>query len=231
MKIALLGYGKMGKLIEQEALKHGYTVTAKATKSGFAGLLDEADICIDFSHANCLLEHLHIAGQASKNVVIGTTGWEEHLPAVKKLAENYGIGILYAPNFSLGIYLFRQIVQEAAKLIKLHTHYKVSGNEIHHKHKADAPSGTAKLLAQDLAEILERNTPLTFSSERSGEIPGIHSVTFDCSTDTISFTHQAHNREGFALGALEAARWLQGKKGFYTLDDMMKKETVCFQEL
>lgn len=221
MKIALLGYGKMGKLVELEAGKQGLTVVARLSRKPDAAQIQEADVCIDFSHADSVVAHAAVAVGAGKNLVIGTTGWEQHLPAVKELADRHGVGILYAPNFSIGVSLFNKILREAAKLMRPFPCYDVSGSEMHHKNKADAPSGTALLLAETLVDGLGRSAPLTFSSVRCGEIPGTHTVIFDSPADTITLTHQARNREGFARGAIEAAKWLQGKKGFYTIEDML----------
>lgn len=223
MKIALLGYGKMGRLIEQEAEKKGYAITAKGSRTLNAEEIKGADIAIDFSHAACLLEHVELAGKLGKNLVIGTTGWEKSHHEVLCLLEKYKIGALYSPNFSLGVTLFNKIVEDACKLMQPLSQYDVAGLEMHHNAKQDAPSGTAKKLGEIIREHLGLTEPLSFSSVRCGDIPGTHTVVFDSAVDTITLTHQARNREGFALGALTAAKWVLGKKGFYTLDDMLTK--------
>lgn len=221
MKIALLGYGKMGKLVESEALSQGHQIVARIGRSEANGALELADIGIDFSHADCVVEHAEAAARLGKNLVIGTTGWEDQLQAIKDLAAHYAVGILYAPNFSIGAYLFQKVVEEAAKLMNFFPFYDAAGYEMHHRHKVDAPSGTAKLLAQILTKNLGLPAPLVFSSMRCGEMPGTHSVIFDSAADTLTLTHQARNRAGFASGALEAAKWLHEKEGFYTIDQMI----------
>lgn len=203
LKIALFGYGKMGKMIEQLAPTRGHAIVKD---------LHSSDIIIDFSIADAVLEHVSCAGQAKKNIVIGTTGWEQHLNQVKELVSKYQIGALYAPNFSIGVHLFLKLVKEAGKLF---SQYSTAGLEIHHREKKDAPSGTALALA----DVLE-NKP-EFASIRLGNIPGIHTLYFDSMADTITLTHTAKGREGFALGAIIAAEWLKSKKGFFTLEDIL----------
>lgn len=154
--------------------------------------------------------------------MIGTTGWEEHFDAVQQYVKKYQIGLLYSPNFSMGVQLFFKIVAEAASLIGPFESYDVGLLEEHHKHKLDRPSGTAKRLAEILTDRLQRKEELSVASLRCGSIPGTHTVLFDSTVDTITLTHQAHNREGFAAGAVLAAEWLQGKQGFFTMDDMLK---------
>lgn len=220
MIIALLGYGRMGKLIEEEALKLGHAVVVATGKEDFS-IIETADVCIDFSHASRVCDHVALACKAGKNIVIGTTGWEEHLEWVIECVEKHQIGAIASPNFSIGVQLFKMIVEEAADLIKDFHAYDVSGCEMHHKHKADAPSGTAKMLAQAIVAKMGINEGLEFSSVRCGDIPGTHTIIFDSPVDTITLTHQARSRSGFARGAVEAANWLQGKAGFYTIEDMI----------
>jgi 4-hydroxy-tetrahydrodipicolinate reductase len=221
VKIALLGYGKMGKLIEQLALEQGHTIVFRASRKTPDAFISNADVCIDFSHPECALSNLLLAAKARKNVVMGTTGWEDHLAAAQQIISEYNIAMIHSSNFSIGAHLFKLLAEEAAKLMRQHTCYDVSGWEIHHKHKADAPSGTAKTLAKAIQEKMEKHTPITFSSIRCGENPGTHTVVFDSMADEITLCHKARNRQGFAQGALEAAAWLKGKKGYFTLDDMI----------
>ncbi|WP_068468069.1 4-hydroxy-tetrahydrodipicolinate reductase [Candidatus Protochlamydia phocaeensis] len=223
MKIALMGYGKMGRLIEQFARQRGHEIVAiisSQTKDS-AEQLEKAEIAIDFSHASCVLGNLQLCIQLNKSLVIGTTGWDAHFTQAKQLIAHSTIGCLYSPNFSIGIHLFKHMVAYAAQLMSAFTHYDVSGIEYHHSRKADAPSGTAKALTEELQKHMPERTNLQFSSIRCGSIPGTHTLLFDSEADTITLTHQARNREGFAQGAVMAAEWLNGKRGFFTLDDML----------
>ncbi|MCH9627827.1 MAG: 4-hydroxy-tetrahydrodipicolinate reductase [Chlamydiales bacterium] len=172
----------------------------------------EADVCIDFSSASGVVEHIREACEASVPIVIGTTGWETDIPVVQTLVEKSGIAALYAPNFSLGVALFRKLLKEARAQL---TDYEIAGIEWHHQQKKDAPSGTACAIAKEL------DMPTPFSSVRCGSVVGKHSVFFDSLGDTITLTHEAKNREGFALGALKAAEWIIDQKGWLTLDDML----------
>lgn len=174
--------------------------------------LDEADVCIDFSVAEAVAHHVEEACHAHVPIVIGTTGWEKDLPLVQKYVAESHNAALYAPNFSIGIALFRKLLKEARRL---YADYALTGVETHHDQKQDAPSGTAKAIAQDL----NMHTP--FSSLRLGTIVGKHEVLFDSPVETISLKHEAKNREGFALGAVQAAEWICGQTGWFTLDDML----------
>lgn len=207
LKIALLGYGRMGKLVEQKALEKGYAIAS----------LDEADIAIDFSHPDAVFEHCSTALSMKKPLLIGTTGWDAQMPKVQELMEAHRGKILYSPNFSLGLLLFSQLVKQAAKLVQ-NLPYKTQGIEIHHDTKIDAPSGTAKKLASYFSP------PLLFTSIRLGNQPGTHTILMDSPNDTITLTHEARSREGFAEGALTAALWLleQPTTGWYTLDDLVR---------
>lgn len=210
LKIALFGYGKMGKMVEQLAPTRGHTIDSIST---FPVIISQSsDVIIDFSAADAVLEHVIQAGKAKKNIVIGTTGWEKHLNEVKELVSKYQIGALYAPNFSIGVHLFLKLVKEAGHLF---ANYSAAGLEIHHSEKKDAPSGTALALS----EVLEKKPE--FASIRLGNIPGTHTLYFDSIEDTITLTHTAKGREGFALGAIIAAEWLKTKKGFFTLEDIL----------
>lgn len=202
MKITLLGYGKMGKLIEQLALASGHEIVNHSP-----------DVYLDFSHADCILNNINTCIKHSKPLIIGTTGWDHQLQEVKNKINNANIGCLYSPNFSIGIYLFMKLIKNSEKLFK---EYDVSGMEAHHRTKKDQPSGTAKALSSLFSP------PIEFSSVRCGFIPGTHTIYFDGPSDSITLTHQARNREGFALGALKAAEWILDKKGFYTMDDWME---------
>lgn len=193
MKIALHGHGKMGKAIER--LHDGPVVP-----------LEECDVCIDFSHADAVLDCVKQACAVGCDLVIGTTNWEKDLTQVQAMIEKAGIGLLHASNFSIGMALFVKLAEQAKALLG---DYEVSGVEVHHSAKKDAPSGTAKLL------------DVPFASVRVGKVPGTHTLIFDSEVDTIELTHRARSRDGFARGALRAAHWIRGKKGLFTLDDML----------
>lgn len=223
MKIALMGYGKMGKLVEAAALKKGHAVVVVKDCTS----IGEVDICVDFSHPSAALNNIKRAAGLGINIVVGTTGWYDHLPEVQRLVKDHEIGLLYAPNFSIGVALFLKIVEQAARIMDTVDDYDVSGLEAHHKQKADAPSGTAKLLAKTLCGQMQnkKRDEIPFSSVRCGHIPGTHTILFDSHCDTITLTHSARNREGFAEGALVAAEWLyrHNQPGLYTLDDVLAK--------
>lgn len=219
-KIAILGYGKMGKMVDKVAHERGHRVTGIKKTKDHSIDLSLCDVVIDFSTADSILANVEEAGIAKKNIVIGTTGWEEKLPQVKMLIEKYQIGVLYSPNFSIGIHLFLQLLKEASILFASHNHYEVAGVEIHHSEKKDAPSGTAKALR----EVIQRHGNIQvpeFASVRVGKVPGTHTIYFDSPEDTITLTHTAKGREGFALGAIKAAEWLNTKTGYYTLEDIL----------
>lgn len=203
MKIAILGNGKMGSMVKELAPKMGHTLV----DSSFA------EVFIDFSHPSKVLSHIQLAIDSQCPLIIGTTGWEEHLERGKKLVSESTIAALFSPNFSLGVQLFHLLLQKARALFK---NYEAAGVEFHHSGKIDAPSGTAKSMARTLG--LKRD----FASVRCGRIAGRHEVLFDSADDTITLTHEAHGRESFARGALEAAQWILNKKGWYTIDDMLR---------
>ena len=227
MKIALLGYGKMGKLIEAIASSRGHTLIARFSKEfGTAEKRQEelalADIAIDFSHASAVKEHVNLCLRLKKPLVIGTTGWEQDLETVKQQVENAGGTCLYAPNFSIGVYLFQQIISYAASLFQQVEEYDVFGIEYHHQQKQDAPSGTAKHLKENVLQHMPRIKDFDFSSIRAGAIPGTHTLQFEGLVDSLTFTHQARNREGFAYGAVKAAEWTLTQRGFLTLDSLFQ---------
>lgn len=194
MKIALLGYGKMGKMVEKVIFPHSVVKPR------------EADVLIDFSHPSKVKEHVQMAVDQEKNLVIGTTGWDEQLQEIETLVKEGNIGVIYGPNFSIGVHIMTQLVHEANRLISHFPEYDIAGVESHHKAKIDAPSGTALRLG------------VPFVSVRVGFDPGTHRVIYDSEVDTIEITHRARSREGFARGALRAAEWVYGKKGFFPFE-------------
>lgn len=227
MKIVLFGYGKMGQLVEQQAKERGHQIVDRfsrqfGTCEQKTQELVNADLAIDFSHPSAVLNHLNICLSLNIPIVIGTTGWDEYYMTAQHLVQQAKGSCLYSPNFSIGFFLFQQAIIYAASLFQQFSDYDVSGIEYHHKHKIDQPSGTAKSLKNEILNHMPRLTSFDFTSVRCGYIPGTHTLNFDGPADTLSFTHQARNRQGFAHGALLASEWLHGKKGFYTFKDMME---------
>lgn len=236
MKLALIGYGNMGKMIEKMALSRGHEIVSIIDPSEFGNSISNetvnaAEVCLEFTNPKNVLGNLSRLVSLRKNVVVGTTGWDEHLPKVKSMVDQAPIGLFYSSNFSLGMNLFIKILQDAAKKIIPTGYYDVAGIEEHHKNKLDAPSGTAKTIANALSEALQGTIEIPFTSVRCGSIPGTHTILFDSACDTLTFTHTARSKEGFAVGALAAAEWLKGKTGIYTMDDLLlmpnKGETAC----
>lgn len=223
MKIGLLGYGKMGKLCEEIALSRGHTIvgtiTSKTEKSAAQRTIDNSDVLIDFSHPECAVDNIIAAANHKKNIVVGTTGWYEHLDKITPHITAAKIGCIYAPNFSTGVALFNTLLKRAAQLFSQEQGYDAAEVEIHHNKKLDAPSGTAKALATTIEK--ERNGRIPITSVRVGHVPGTHTLIFDGPHETITLTHTAHNRSGFAEGAVNAAEWIKTKSGIFTFKDML----------
>jgi 4-hydroxy-tetrahydrodipicolinate reductase len=229
MKIALIGCGKMGRLIEEAAGRQNIEVAARFTRAQPLRVdeqtrqaLGEVTVLIDFSTPDAVLENIRAAAALSLNLVIGTTGWHNQLEEARKIIASSNIGVVYGSNFSLGVNLFYQVVERAAQLFSAFDSYDPFIEESHHKFKKDAPSGTALVLQKVLAnEYGERPIPAT--SARAGYIPGTHAVSFDSAVDTIRLEHTARSREGFAEGALLAAKWIAGRKGFYEFREVLEE--------
>jgi len=219
--VAIVGYGKMGRLVEQLAPSFGFEVSARingAENPAGAGLSREslagAEVAIDFSTPQAAPENILRLASLGVNVVSGTTGWYDALPTVRESVLAAGTALVWGPNFSIGVNIFLQTVGHAASLLSRYPDYKAWGWEIHHAAKRDAPSGTLK----KLAEVVRANGyegEVNLACNRAGTIPGTHEIGFDSGSDTITLRHTAHNRDGFARGALQAARWIDGKKGVY----------------
>ena len=237
MKIALFGYGKMGHEVETAAIAAGHSVVQKFDLDPPAmvdGLKSSgAECAIDFSSAASVLQHVELCVQAKVPLVIGTTGWDKSLAAVNQLVEDAGIGCVAGSNFSIGVNLFLSIVRHAAKLLDS-AGYDAYILEAHHRAKKDFPSGTALRLAEAMLEEMKSKSniiselsqgeaiakdALLISSIRSGAIPGTHTACFESEVDTIELTHRARSRRGFATGAVTAAEWIIGKKGFYRFEE------------
>lgn len=239
MKIALIGYGKMGKEIERCAIEKQITVSAifDENKPMTVNDIQNTDICIDFSVPSAVVSNIRLYAEAGKNAVVGTTGWLEHIDEVERIVNDSGIGLIYASNFSMGVNAFFKIIEQAAELMNHFSDYDAFVHELHHNQKVDSPSGTALSIAKIMIEKIDRKksilpgTPngkinadqLHITSSRIGSVPGTHTVHFDSPADSIELTHTARNRSGFALGALFAAQWIQGKKGIYTMEDVLKQ--------
>jgi 4-hydroxy-tetrahydrodipicolinate reductase len=219
MKIALIGYGKMGRMIEQAATARGLDIACVIDINGVErGDLKDADVCIEFSQPNAVLDNIRLVADASKPMIVGTTGWYEHLDEVRSIVEASNIGFVYGSNFSIGVNLMFQIARYAASLFKNFPSYDPFIEEAHHQFKKDAPSGTAITLKQRLASEYNREAPT--ASTRAGYFPGTHTVGFDSEVDTLTITHTARSRAGFAEGAIVAAQWIVNRKGVYEFSDI-----------
>ena len=228
MKIALLGYGRMGQAIEKIAVDRGHTIVAKIDKDN-PDEAYEADVAINFSVPMAAYENITSAIDKKIPVVCGTTGWLDRLDEVETLCQQNEGAFLYASNFSLGVNLFFELNVKLADMMQKQPLYTASIEEIHHAQKLDKPSGTAITLAEGIPSagnvwhLVEDNgegVPIT--SIRKDEVPGTHTVTHRSEIDEISITHTAHNRTGFALGAIIAAEWIQNKKGIFSMRDVLQ---------
>jgi 4-hydroxy-tetrahydrodipicolinate reductase len=219
MRLLLVGYGKMGHLIDEMARTQGSEVTGRIDL-GMGDWNANADVAIDFSTAEALRANFSRYVDRKLPVVIGTTGWSAHAAELRAQAERGGLGVVAAANFSIGVNLFELVVAEAARLLQAHSQYGAWIHEAHHAAKRDAPSGTALLLRDAMVEA-SYGRPIDISSTRAGSIPGIHTVGFDSASDTIELTHTARDRRGFAAGALLAAHWIQGRRGWFTMRDVL----------
>ncbi|GAB3917764.1 4-hydroxy-tetrahydrodipicolinate reductase [Mucilaginibacter boryungensis] len=245
MKIAILGYGKMGKIIEKIAQDRKHEIVLKIDVTNKDELTTEnlrkADVAIEFSTPDTVLDHIEACFEAKVPIIVGTTGWYGQLQNVKNDCEGTGSTLLYGSNFSVGVNVFFHVNKILAKLMNNYPYYDVQVEEIHHTQKLDSPSGTAITIAEGIVEGLDRKKEwvnilttdgnegaddmvkadqLLIESLRIENVPGTHTVVYDSEVDSIEFKHTAHNRNGFALGAVLAAEWVQGKKGFYSVKDM-----------
>ncbi len=227
MKLAIVGYGKMGKLVEQLAPDYGFTVALKLDEfnnADFTGITAEnfrgVDVAIEFSTPSTVVANIERIAALGVNMVVGTTGWLDRLDQVRELVERNGVGLVWSPNFSIGVSVFSRLVAEAARLLKDEEQYGAWAWEIHHCTKKDAPSGTLLKLVADMKNAGYTRT-IDAGSNRAGAHPGTHEIGFDSAADTITLRHTARSREGLARGALKAATWVAGKRGLYEFSDIV----------
>lgn len=243
MKIGLIGYGKMGKAIESIALERGHEIKFRATSSNplTENMLESIDIAIEFTQPDLAIDHIELALKNKIPLVVGTTGWNNELNKVTSWVENTNGSLIHASNFSIGVNIFFEINARLAQLMNNYPEYQACVEEIHHTQKLDSPSGTAISLANGILDnnesylswvCNEGNPPhvnrnqLGVTAYRLPDVPGTHTVTYESEIDTIKMTHQAHNRKGFALGAVIAAEWLIHQKGIFTMQDVLKTNTL-----
>lgn len=231
LNLALLGHGKMGKVLAQLAPQRGFQVSlildiadnrdgAGLTPGNFQGI----NVAVDFTQPDAVVENIRRVAALGVNLVVGTTGWQGHLEEVRKLIESAGVGMVYAANFSIGVNLFYRVARAAAEIFSGFPIYDPYLTEAHHKFKKDAPSGTALEIKRQVQPFFrDREIPVT--SVRAGYIPGTHELGFDSEADTVVLRHTTRGRQGFAEGALYAARWVVGKKGLFSFADVLEAET------
>jgi len=228
MNILLLGRGKTGSLVAEVARQRGHDIQVVGAKenAGAAALtpekLDKTDIVIDFTAPSCVVTHMEACVKARKNMVVGTTGWQEDLDRIRKMVESRDTGFIYAANFSIGVNLFLDIARAAAAALQ----HDYTGQifERHHAHKKDAPSGTAITLQHVIREASgKKNEALEIISFREGDVVGMHEIVLESPADRIYLCHDAKSRRGFAEGAIRAAEWLAGKKGFFDFKDVWRE--------
>ena len=227
MNLAIVGYGKMGRLIEQLAPEFGFTVALKLdefnnvdgagmTAENFRGI----DVAVEFSTPHTVVGNIERLAALGVNTVVGATGWTAQLDRVQAAVEQGDIGLVWSPNFSIGVNVFFRLVSEAARLLANEPAYAAWGWEIHHSAKKDAPSGTLVKLIEEMKKA-GYSRPVDAGSNRAGWHPGTHEIGFDSAADTITLRHAARSREGFARGALKAAAWIAGKKGLYEFSNVL----------
>jgi 4-hydroxy-tetrahydrodipicolinate reductase len=227
MKLAIVGYGKMGKLIDQLAPEYGFEVALRLDEfnnANFESMTPEhfrgVEVAIEFSTPATVVENLERLAALGVNTVVGTTGWLEHMNRVKAAVEKHGTALVWSPNYSIGVNVFFRLVAQAARLLAEEREYGAWAWEIHHVTKKDAPSGTLLKLVEEMRRA-GYSRAIDVSSNRAGAHPGTHEIGFDSAADTITLRHSARSREGFARGALRAAQWVSGKKGFFEFSQIL----------
>ncbi len=236
MKIAIIGYGKMGKMIDQIATAKGHKIVLKIDRENAQSLEEEnlkkADVAIEFTRPEAAFHNISKCISSGLPVVSGTTGWLDRKAEIEALCQEHGSAFLYASNFSIGVNIFFALNQFLAKMMDQQKSYEVKMEEIHHTQKLDAPSGTAISLANDIIDRVERKSSwinelsqdaqqLSLISKRIDQVPGTHSICYESEIDQIEIRHIAHSREGFAKGAIQAAEWIVGKKGCFSMKDVL----------
>ncbi len=219
-KLAIVGYGKMGKLIEQLAPEYGFTVHARLDVNDDLRKAAGADVAVEFTLPSAVVGNVETLAALNVPVVTGTTGWHDRMDQVRAIVERHRSGLVWSPNFSIGVNIFFRVVREAARLLESEPQYGAWAWEIHHHTKKDAPSGTLLKLVEEM-EAAGYSRPIDTSANRAGAHPGTHEIGFDSAADTITLRHAARSREGFARGALKAAQWLPGKRGIFKFEDIL----------
>ena len=238
MNIALIGYGKMGKAIEKIAIEKGHQITAIVDSKNPIELMNinNIDVAIEFTRPELARKHMVFCLEKGLPIVVGTTAWKEDLPAITELVNKQNGSLVHASNFSIGVNLFFEMNKKLAKIMEAHPAYKLEMTEIHHTQKLDKPSGTAVTLAEEIIEQntnynhwrlaeddeLENENEFFIHALREENVPGTHLISYESQIDSIHFEHVAHTRDGFALGAIVAAEWLQNKKGIFTMKDVLQ---------
>jgi len=238
MNIALIGYGKMGKAIEKIAIEKGHKITAIVDSKNPIELMNinNIDVAIEFTRPELARKHMIFCLEKGLPIVVGTTAWKEDLPAITELVNKQNGSLVHASNFSIGVNLFFEMNKKLAKIMEAHPAYKLEMTEIHHTQKLDKPSGTAVTLAEEIIEQntnynhwrlaeddeLENENEFFIHALREENVPGTHLISYESQIDSIHFEHVAHTRDGFALGAIVAAEWLQNKKGIFTMKDVLQ---------
>ncbi|HEY6346703.1 MAG TPA: dihydrodipicolinate reductase C-terminal domain-containing protein [Bryobacteraceae bacterium] len=219
-KLAIVGYGKMGKLIEQLAPEYGFAVQARIDLNDDLSSAAGADVAVEFTAPGAVAKNVELLAGLYVPVVVGTTGWFDQMDTVREAVEKYRGAMVWSPNFSIGVNVFVRVVREAARLLENEPQYGAWAWEIHHSTKKDAPSGTLLKLVEEMKNA-GYSRPIDRGSNRAGAHPGTHEIGFDSAADTITLRHAARSREGFARGALKAAQWLPGKRGVFRFEEIL----------
>jgi 4-hydroxy-tetrahydrodipicolinate reductase len=220
MKLAIVGYGKMGRMIETLAPEYGFSVQTCVDVNDDVSAARGAEVAIEFSTPEAAVGNIEKLAALGVPVVVGTTGWMAEMDRVRAAVEKHGTGLVWSPNFSIGVNVFSRLVKEAARLLANESQYGAWAWEVHHHTKKDAPSGTLIKLVREMKSAgYER--AIDVSSNRAGAHPGTHEIGFDSAADTITLRHSARSREGFARGALKAAQWIAGKKGVFEFSEVL----------
>jgi 4-hydroxy-tetrahydrodipicolinate reductase len=221
LKLLLVGFGRMGRLVDELARGAGHEIAGAITSTTPAGAWPDAEVAIDFSTAAAVRANVPRLAERRTHLVIGTTGWQAHEAELRAIIERAGIGVVASANFSIGVTIFQLLAAEAARLMQAQPEYGAWIHELHHAAKKDAPSGTA-LLLRDAMIGAGFGRSIDIASTRAGSIPGTHVIGFDGPSDTIELTHAARDRRGFAKGAIVAAEWVRGRRGWYSMADVLR---------